>query len=257
MDDLFNLEIKDKNKNNKIIKIQGISICWLYNFFNKYKNMTTRDIVNKIIIPITFNNKKCFIDLIPEQYKGKPEFFVSHAWDDIFYYGIDNLIIKPFNMFLWIDIFCINQHLNDIDIKNILTQVLENVNSLLIKGESNIIYERLWFLYEISQAKKCNIKIELLIENIEFKYRKNINEIIINKIENAKCTKKIDEHEIKKLIIEQFGNYKNFSTFLKDNINLYSIPSGTKSCINLPGQLKEIKNIEKNKQIIDIYELIS
>lgn len=83
-----------------------------------------------------------------------------------------------------------------------------------------ILFERLWCLYEISQARKNNIMIQLLI-NIP---NEAVSEIIKN-FENAKCAEKNDEKEIRKLIIELFGNYSNFCVFLNDKkLFKYLIP---------------------------------
>lgn len=123
-------------------EIQGVSYEWLCEFFSLYKNLTTRDIVNKIIIPKTLNNQKPYLYMIPENHKGNPDYFVTHAWDDIFSNGLNRLkpiFLKPSLVFLWIDIFCINQHLNNINIKDTLIDVLKNVNSLIIKNENNIV----------------------------------------------------------------------------------------------------------------------
>lgn len=105
----------------------GIDLIWINNFFKDFVDIKTRDIVKNVIIPKTLKKKEPYLNMIPEMYKSKANNFVSHAWDDIFESSnneigtirqlADYKNICKIKIFGWIDIFCINQHKDNINIK--------------------------------------------------------------------------------------------------------------------------------------------
>ena len=107
-----------------------MSYKWLLSFVddNNLKGLSTQDVVTQIVIPATKEKKSRYVDLIPESDVSLPTFFASyknvfiyklilssHVWSAPFLDLIDSLKEyigkKPKeDVFVWIDIFAVNQH---------------------------------------------------------------------------------------------------------------------------------------------------
>ena len=84
-------------------------------------SLTTQEVVTKIIIPETEKTLCRYVDLLTETPVSKPDYFVSHVWGAPFLDLVETLRIR-FNLkdkliddklkpiFIWVDIFAINQH---------------------------------------------------------------------------------------------------------------------------------------------------
>ena len=83
------------------------------------EGLTTVDVVRQIIIPETQSLRLRYVDTLSTEAVSAPTYFVSHTWGRPFLELINSL--KSYirlsqddeqskNIFLWIDIFAVNQH---------------------------------------------------------------------------------------------------------------------------------------------------
>jgi hypothetical protein len=121
----------------------SVSLFWLLDFVKNRKGvvegLSTQDVVNKIIIPETAQKKLRYVELIPDSCVSSPTYVVTHVWSAPFldligslqqYFNLKNDEDKK-SIYLWIDIFAINQHGSDDkanDLKN-LQVVIKNASS--------------------------------------------------------------------------------------------------------------------------------
>ncbi len=92
--------------------------------------MSTQDVVTKMIIPSTAEKKVRYTDLLPSKVVSTPIYFVSHVWSEPFLDMIESVkyhVNDPAeDVFIWLDIFAVNQHrgtsdqTNDLQGKNIV-----------------------------------------------------------------------------------------------------------------------------------------
>ena len=94
--------------------------------------MTVKEVVELIVKPATVVEKISFIDLMSPGLYVKPTAFVSHAFGNPFHLLVESLLSHfrdavPSEVFVWIDVFIINQHDPGADLHGGLT-LLEGHN---------------------------------------------------------------------------------------------------------------------------------
>ena len=122
-----------------------MSLFWLLEFVKNRKaeldNLSTQDVVNKIVIPETQQKKLRYADTIPDSFVSAPSYVVSHVWSAPFLDLVETLD-QHFNakaeatksIYLWIDIFAINQHSKDkqSDLKVCNTAIKDSSSGTLV-----------------------------------------------------------------------------------------------------------------------------
>ena len=122
--------------------------------------MTVKEVVEEIIIPATMDQQCSFIDLQRPNMYVTPHAFVSHAFGNPIRIIVENL--KAYykdaiysEIYVWIDIFIINQHRpgDDLHDGHTLKATIEASGSVLVCLDKNTLpLFRLWCLYEIGST---------------------------------------------------------------------------------------------------------
>eukprot|EP01036_Dinobryon_divergens_P031418 gene31418-biopygen25115 len=122
--------------------------------------MTVKEVVEDILIPATKEKQCSFIDQLRPNIYVWPHVFISHAFGNRFAIIIASL--KSYfkdavftEVYVWIDIFIINQHLPGDDLHDGLTlrATIEACGSVLVCLDKNTLpLFRLWCLYEIGST---------------------------------------------------------------------------------------------------------
>lgn len=219
----------------------GIQVEWIINFAKRKCRslMKTREVVEEMILPDTIFKKQSYFTLIPEDKKGKPNIFISHAWDDIFYCeiagsGIISILESiDHSLFVW-DIFCINQYMLE-QVPQKLSYVINNVETLLIVIHEPIWSSRSWCIFELIQAKKHNKEIVLKISPDIWRFLCLSNDFFNSTFRNAESTKIEDKKMIDKIILNEFGSFENADNIFKECI------------LNICDEFELNKNILKEK----------
>lgn len=178
----FRLDSKFITQAPKHLSECAIQLKFLHNFSKQVEpNYTSHDVVDKIIIPKTLSRRCRFVDVVDQELVGTATHYVSHCWDAHFLDLLECLIERfgtvdensdegvtfPDDVYVWLDIFAINQHLGGGNIKEEiphLPEVISNCQStLLCLDRKCTAFSRLWIIYEIwmttdaaSQAAKAN-----------------------------------------------------------------------------------------------------
>ena len=122
----------------------SVSLYWLFDFTKKRKDdligQSTYDVVVKLIVPETIHTKCRYVDLIPSECVSTPTYFASHVWASPFLNLVES-IRQHFDyqgdeeecksIFIWIDIFAVNQHISDNQDKDLSNLYLAVKNSEL------------------------------------------------------------------------------------------------------------------------------
>ena len=121
-----------------------MSWTWLLSFIRKnldnLENRSTEEVVAEIVVPDTRKNKCRYVDLLPKNSVSLPTYFASHVWSAPFLDLIDSLReyigdnVKQ-DVFVWIDIFAVNQHRDS----GSQASDLQGLNIAIEKSKSTIV----------------------------------------------------------------------------------------------------------------------
>ena len=121
-------------------------------------SMTVQEVTDYIVKPATEHLKKSFIHFLnPGSFAHQRTAFISHAKGNTFQLLVDSLIIHfhdavPSDVFLWIELFVINQHESEVDLTRglLLKEIISVSSSVLVALDKKALpLSRLWCLYEI------------------------------------------------------------------------------------------------------------
>ncbi|KAJ9520083.1 hypothetical protein QJQ45_030009 [Haematococcus lacustris] len=125
-------------------------------------NLTTGEVVHSIIMPQTAQLKCRFCDLVADpKLQDSPTFYVVHSWQASFVAMMEavrqyvlQLRTNTEDVYLWIDILCINQHIERCgsDMQQIKDVIGVSDRLLFILDKSGLCLQRTWCLWELWQA---------------------------------------------------------------------------------------------------------
>ncbi|GAX83881.1 hypothetical protein CEUSTIGMA_g11306.t1 [Chlamydomonas eustigma] len=149
------------------------------------KQKTTASFVTEAIIPLTASRNKCrFYDILQENHKGPPSYYISHAWGASFTGLLEQLLhhLVPTgclpakrsyykgiveaakqcewtgpHVYIWLDFMAVNQHLQTLNshapseitiVREVLEKSCEN-GVVAVADLELLLLTRTWCLYEI------------------------------------------------------------------------------------------------------------
>jgi len=195
----------------------GVQLKYFPKFIKKYNiqySLTTTQVCDSLIKKVTKDGDLCFWDLIPKEFRGKAEAFVSHAWKQPFR-RITDLLLKGrvagksnSKMYVWFDLFSVHQNggqkqKDDLDsIGEVIKKCGKTV--LLIDHQRfdkpPVLFTRMWCLYEIYRTQNCGGKFVLVFDEPFL----GLGEFETLKIEDGEITKDAD----RAMIMEDIGENK-------------------------------------------------
>lgn len=166
--------------NLKLLPKEGIKLSHLEVFIqscgglDKLKNLTTREVCQRHILPLTETNKCSYVDYLKANEQasavGEAHIYIIHSWKSPFL-DLVNILTEHFNhssnansntvqdTVLWIDIFSFNQYKpSDLDYRwwlHSMRNSLKQFNQFLIVLSGSgwkapwTVLHRLWCLYEL------------------------------------------------------------------------------------------------------------
>mmetsp|Transcript_38050 Transcript_38050/g.112659 ORF Transcript_38050/g.112659 Transcript_38050/m.112659 type:complete len:715 (-) Transcript_38050:1174-3318(-) len=139
----------------------AVRMGWLRDFAKTVDpDMTTADVVTKLVVPRTLEERCRFIDILDPKDVGPPDFFISHRWGSKFE-TIVNAISEHLSedqagnadgVCVWLDIFAINQHPGQEQADDLgdLQEVIKRAKAtLLVMDGTGQVLRRVWCLFEI------------------------------------------------------------------------------------------------------------
>lgn len=160
----------------------------------------------EIIIPKTKENQCRFVDLLDEKDVGRVTYFISHVWASPFSHLIESLEEQlqgedDTSIFLWIDIFAVNQHGGDAmeyDLSSLGKMVEISKATLVCLDKKGRLLTRIWCLYEIWTTLCCSggaeQRMKVLAHKIDFESLKQF--FIECDVEKAQAFKQSDVDRI-------------------------------------------------------------
>jgi len=228
------------------VEQRGVTLSFFINWARfhskKYPGLRTRDLVTNIITPDTRNEPGPYWIKVPQEDRGPPDVFISHAWDmyvdelvdaivdwdahyssdccwgcgccfDFCCHKIESQILR--DPILWIDIFAIPQNkgfhnTNDVQM---LDKTIGSIGHVVLCTDLEYTpMTRSWCLFELANAYRFNTKTDFGLSgtkcshssarSVPFEPFQDID------VENADTSNPQDKKMINSLIIEQFESFQ-------------------------------------------------
>ena len=155
----------------------AVSLSFLADFYERggfadKPDLTTGEFVRDCVVPTTAVRRCRLADTLdPKDVwsmdKGMPFYFISHAFSNKF--GllmatlVDHFSVRnPEEVFIWLDVFAINQHDTDSELNEGLTlkqTIRLSECTLVVLDKSALPLSRLWCLYEISETPRQDLRL--------------------------------------------------------------------------------------------------
>lgn len=225
---LPSLRLAKKKGNGKESSVCAVSLAYLVKFGSKVpRDWTTEDVFNCLVQQRTEPGRCRYVDIIPPKHVNKPDFYVVHRWGNVFHHTlglIENQISKVHPsprthewIFIWIDVFCANQHVQQEDYLKQCSLAIQNAQATLFCVDLDLkIFRRIWCLYEVylTMINKGNMLV--LSRNTDwFELEKAIAAL---DFDSAECT--IEEHKahMRTEIKRAYGSYASFDQLVRQEL---------------------------------------
>ena len=155
--------------NELAVSWEGVSINMWRRFAEENANainfLSTDAVVERIVKPSSVSQLlfdpapkgRALIEMTHAEFKGKPTFFLSHAWRQTFSVsdrpwrgGLVQAILHavpegrtPEDTFIWADIFCVNQHLRS-PYGGLLAFAFEPLRNAMLECEAVLLFFETW-----------------------------------------------------------------------------------------------------------------
>ncbi|GIL83783.1 hypothetical protein Vretifemale_12537 [Volvox reticuliferus] len=237
------------NREENHISMAAISLAWLRRFIEDnhvtLRRMTSNDIIQELILPHTAACQCRYTDMMMEDPKqahhvsrGRRFYFVSHVWSRPFAETFEMLdhhfrprmrlgehdepMPSEDEVFLWLDLFAVNQHNTrgqadnqDGDLLHLDEAVQDAVETLMVLDREGTPLTRIWCLFEAWTAgQKGPGKLRLLSYGILFE---DLEKILTKlDVKGARAGKTEDKERILKAIQSQKGGLARMTRELKE-----------------------------------------
>jgi len=188
---------------------------------------TTRDFVGQYVLTKTAAIKGPLYAFAPDNARGRPGSFVSHAWDAHLFiqghaFGILDAIGEGIagikEEFIWIDIACYNQH-SDLQVAPDMERVIDNIGKIAFPITPVPLFDRIWCLWELLCAAKVEAKLQFCAApGFRTDKRIMVNDFIraFTSVQNARATVSADREVILNAIEKHFGSFDKADSFIRD-----------------------------------------
>jgi ankyrin repeat protein len=178
-----------------------------------YALLNVRSLVEHFVLPLTVALRAPLWAYVPEEHRGKPDYFVSHTWSSLLLgppgqeIGTLDAIEQP-EHFVWLDFVAYNQHA----IKSIpreMEAVIGEIGKVIFAGTPVPTLGRIWCLWELLCANRTGTDFDIAIKHghrndkilaVNTLYRSFIG------VEKAVATKPTDREVISAEVLSQFGS---------------------------------------------------
>eukprot|EP00967_Tisochrysis_lutea_P157835 scaffold321287_cov18-Tisochrysis_lutea.AAC.1 len=148
---------------------RGVCLAYLQQFTSEAialhgDALRVSELVSLMVRPRCNTLHCCLYELIPSEFKGVPQFFISHTWSRrvaalvaalTSFFATDD----PHTVYIWLDIIAINQvpyatnkGLLQDDVSS-LSKVIDTVDStLFFLDAQGVVLTRIWCLFEVWQT---------------------------------------------------------------------------------------------------------
>jgi hypothetical protein len=180
-----------------------------------YRFLTTHGLVSGVGKPLTRARRAPLLAYVPEQFRGRPDSFVSYTWNSLLrgperqrIGTVDALDDADNETYVWIDFVCYNQHV-DASVSNDMRDVIASIGSVSIAATPTPLFTRSWCLWELLSAHRAAAAIDLRVPSRGYRNDKilAVNSLYrsFRGIEHARSVSARDQAEIYAGLVEHFG----------------------------------------------------
>lgn len=130
----------------------AVSLAFLQEFSRSVpSDVTVTSVTYDIIKPATLSRQCRYIDLLDRRQYSTANYFISHRWSNTLSYLVDTVSrhlsgAMPDEVFVWVDIFAINQHRPTEDLKGLKTTIEVAEQVLVVMDPQALLLTRVWCL---------------------------------------------------------------------------------------------------------------
>jgi hypothetical protein len=188
------------------------------------QEMTPEFLVPNVIRPLTKVIAGPLFALIPNEYRGNPDLFVSHPWSNKLVgsaFATLEALNTPFRgrdtvKYVWLDVVCYNQHRVE-GIAADMKAVVASIGRLGIPMINSVAFSRLWCLWELLCAQVTQAKVVVYEANssaydLGFLARCFQNEF--KSVKRAATTLPEDRKQILDAMVSTFGSIRKADSYI-------------------------------------------
>jgi hypothetical protein len=218
------------------VSARGVRVAWLLKFgeainpdFYSGSDLTTKDVVRRFVIPLTDSERLPLYAYVPEEFRGRPRHFLSHAWDDYFRrpfgFGLVSILNYRFQPddCVWIDFVCHNQHEVE-QLPEHLRTTVESIGSVQFMINEAILFTRSWCIFELLQGYLSKSAMGLHIGGGHpadhlFKLDEAIEQF--TSIREAQASVEADKRAIDQQVIDAFGQVEDADEVVRNLLSAH------------------------------------
>lgn len=184
--------------------------------FERYPPLNGYFLQKEIVKPLTTISRSALYSRIPEDARGRPSVFVSHAWRDPLGYHPGTTLTDmvsgnnsvSHDAFCWIDLFVYNQHIGQ-DIARDMERIIGAIGKIVLPMSSEAVLHRLWCIWEWLAAHRAGAEIvlpEAAYSRYYFGTKREWFRAAFTSIGEAQTTLAADAEQIIGEILSTFGS---------------------------------------------------
>jgi ankyrin repeat protein len=129
--------------------------------------LNVRSLVDHFVLPLTASLRAPLWAYVPEEHRGKPDYFVSHTWNSLLVGPPDQAIgtldaIEHLDQYAWIDFVSYNQHTIE-SIPTDMEAVVGEIGKVVFAGTPVPTLGRIWCLWELLCANRTGTNFDIAV----------------------------------------------------------------------------------------------
>ena len=175
--------------------------------------LNVRSLVDHFVLPLTGALRAPLWAYVPQEHRGKPDYFVSHTWSSLLLGPPQQAIgtldaIEHLGQCVWIDFVSYNQHTIE-SIPADMESVVGEIGKVIFAASPLPTLGRIWCLWELLCANRTGTDFDVAVRPgyrndkilaVNTLYRSFVG------VEKAVATKPEDQKIISDEVVEQFGS---------------------------------------------------
>jgi hypothetical protein len=193
------------------------------------QEMTSAFLVPNVIRPMTKLLAAPLFARVPDEYRGHPDLFVSHAWNNPLVgnaFAELEALVSPYagrgtTKYAWLDVVCYNQHRVEaiaVDMKAIVA----SIGRVGIPMINSVPFSRLWCLWELLCAHVSQAQVVVYEANgsvYDLGYLARCFQEEFQSVERAATTLPSDREQILNAMVSTFGSLQKADEYVRQLVN--------------------------------------
>lgn len=193
------------------------------------QEMTSAFLVPNVIQPMTKLLAAPLFARVPDEYRGHPDIFVSHAWSNPLVgnaFAELEALVSPYagrgtTTYAWLDVVCYNQHRVEA-IAADMNAIVASIGRVGIPMINSVPFSRLWCLWELLCAHVSQAQIVVYEANgsvYDLGYLAGRFKEEFKSVERAVTTLPSDREQILNAMVSTFGSLQKADEYVRQLVN--------------------------------------